>query len=529
MRDMDRREFLRITGLAAAGLGLPDFLRKIPETWLPSVVTAEQRKRLYEASLQYLAKDTEAAIKIAQAIDFKEGTDYDHPAQMCGPLAIVMLQAAGLIDKSVKPHDFLTWDPDKNPIPKKILEKNGYTRYRVRQSVGLVDVSKLKLEAGDFLYMYGGTYEHMLVVTRVDAQGRAYAVTNYIDHIDRDKQGKSTPQFAIQELMLYDPTKPGTGWFAIWSDVKQNQHGRTGTSGFDVWRKTSQPTAIQENSTLVETKQEVEGHNGDKETLGKEITEILNASNGSWGVQFKEVGKTEPIFSLHAEEKHHPASTIKVVIAALFFKWMEENKIDQAKQMQKGTSYDSTHRTFMQLLTAMLVYSEEVATASITNFILNQRNFDVEKTLKSWGMSQTTIAKRSSTAQNLGTVLEGIYTNTFISKASSETILTLMKQNTEGDDRRLGVMKALLPKGAEIANKRGTITQEMLIIGDIGLVILPARSAQEPKKVYTVVFLGYQGQQGKATDTSLVNGLEASCKKVAEYIVKQQTSGKPSA
>ena len=44
--------------------------------------------------------------------------------------------------------------------------------------------------------------------------------------------------FAIQEVMLYDPTQPGVGKFYDWTNVKNYALGLTGLGGFEVWRRT---------------------------------------------------------------------------------------------------------------------------------------------------------------------------------------------------------------------------------------------------------------------------------------------------
>jgi hypothetical protein len=63
---------------------------------------------------------------------------------------------------------------------------------------------------GDFVYIYSGTqgnFEHMLVVNRVDYQGRAYSVTNY----------NTEKGFIIDEVLLYDPNDPTVGIFEQWA------------------------------------------------------------------------------------------------------------------------------------------------------------------------------------------------------------------------------------------------------------------------------------------------------------------------
>jgi hypothetical protein len=66
----------------------------------------------------------------------------------------------------------------------------------------------------------------MLVVTRVDSQGRAYSVTNY-----NTEQG-----FVINEALLYDPADSNAGLFSQWTEKQFQKLGSTGYAGFEVWR-----------------------------------------------------------------------------------------------------------------------------------------------------------------------------------------------------------------------------------------------------------------------------------------------------
>jgi hypothetical protein len=74
-----------------------------------------------------------------------------------------------------------------------------------------------------------GNFDHMLVVNRVDANGRAYAVTNY----------HTAEGFIIAEALLYDPHTPGVGLFYEWTKKEFAASGSTGFGGFELWRKRS--------------------------------------------------------------------------------------------------------------------------------------------------------------------------------------------------------------------------------------------------------------------------------------------------
>jgi hypothetical protein len=100
---------------------------------------------------------------------------------------------------------------------------------RFQVPLNKMDWRETPLYPGDFIYIYagsGGTFEHMLVVNRVDADGRAYAVTNH----------KTSDGYIIEEVLLYNPTNPDEGIFQAWTARHNSKNGSTGFMGFEVWR-----------------------------------------------------------------------------------------------------------------------------------------------------------------------------------------------------------------------------------------------------------------------------------------------------
>jgi LysM repeat protein len=78
-----------------------------------------------------------------------------------------------------------------------------------------------------FTYQRVDGYEHIFVVTEVDANGRAYSVSNY---------PLKSGSFMVQRVLLYDPADPTVGVLkADW--VQDTKTGRTGMAGFDVLRQ----------------------------------------------------------------------------------------------------------------------------------------------------------------------------------------------------------------------------------------------------------------------------------------------------
>lgn len=197
----------------------------------PVLSVGEQNIVSLEAH-KLLAHNEQQATQIAHDLHFAEGEE--DPSNMCGPLALYILRQAGIVPPSTSPHSFWLLDPPKDrDVINKIFPKDQFNDFIVHESINKFDFSKFPLRVGDFVFLYAGkngTFQHMLVVTRVDEVGRAYSVTNY------DVAPKS---FVIQEVMLYDPTQPGVGKFYDWTNYQYDRLGLTGFGGFEVWRRIS--------------------------------------------------------------------------------------------------------------------------------------------------------------------------------------------------------------------------------------------------------------------------------------------------
>jgi hypothetical protein len=202
----------------------------------PAQLTNQQQDAINQAAQKLLAENEQQAIQIAHELHFAEGEE--DPSNMCGPLALFILREAGIVSPTVNPHSFWLLNPRINrKIIAQVFPENEFIDRRVETPLNQFNFQEFPLRVGDFLYLYagkGGSFEHMLVVTRVDETGRAFSVTNY---------AVAPKSFVIQEVLLYDPAQPGTGKFYDWTNRKNEKLGLTGLGGFEVWRrKTPIPT-----------------------------------------------------------------------------------------------------------------------------------------------------------------------------------------------------------------------------------------------------------------------------------------------
>jgi hypothetical protein len=200
------------------------------ELFITGPLTKEQQIKLYETSLSFFAPTLALSKQMSVMVNQLRFSD---PSTTCGPLSIAILQKAGLLSEDLLvPHDFFLINPDvkkDRTILGTAFPPEKYTDTRRKVRIDQEDWLANPLMPGDFVYLYagtGGNFEHMLIVTRVDSQGRAYSMTNY-----NTEQG-----FVIEEALLYDPADANAGMFSLWTEKQFAKLGSTGYAGYEVWR-----------------------------------------------------------------------------------------------------------------------------------------------------------------------------------------------------------------------------------------------------------------------------------------------------
>ena len=236
--------------------------------------------------------------------------------------------------------------------------------------------------------------------------------------------------------------------------------------------------------------------------LADQINQTLSTYGGDWNILIRADG-SHTVFSHNSDQIVHVASIIKVPVAMLFFKLLEEQGI-QPSDYAGYLSTKGVGRTYQQLLKAMLVDSEEAATGTLRTVITDSK-LDVTTALQSWGAIHTDLSKRHSTPDDIARLYESLYFGKAITPEGRQIILDYMSAYTPNDDTRLGVLRPSLPSGAQFYNKRGTVTEGILVVGDAALFTWPQDGKE---KVYVVVILSYPGDP-PVSDVKLVHGIEA--------------------
>ena len=433
-------------------------------------------------SLQYLAKSDADATIVAQDLGYL--INGAHASNMCGPLAAAILREGGVISPYTNLYDFWLLNPRTHQKTlKNTFPKNRFDLTEIRTPILDYDFSENPLKTGDFLYLYAGpngNFEHMLTVTRVDEEGRPYTVTN----LNTDEG------YIIDEFMLYDPNDPEKGLIYRWNNRDYDDLGLTGSGGFDLWR----PKTIWDS--------------GDP-ALTDSINEVLDNTGGEWHIFIKELDG-EILYARNLHKVTHIASTIKVPLALLFMQSIQEEAGNLENYL---TSHAYEDRSYEQIISAMLVKSEEPATGAIYQITL-KNGLNMPVTLENWGIEETDIPYRTTTMYDLSLILEGLYHNEFVSEEKSQYILNLMGEYTENDDGRLGLLKKDFPQ-AKIYNKRGTLAKDFLVVGDAAIVEID-------EKVYLIMIVGNQDDAHSVNNSDLENTLEDIVGVFGDYLLNEE-------
>ena len=442
------------------------------------------QESLYQASLEYIADTTAEANAVAKSIKFNRGA-YENVKNACGPLSIAIMRSGGILPATTSVREIWLLCAREggacngmSVLKREYFPPSEYDYFQSTQSVRDYDFSANPLQAGDWLYLYvkHNGFDHMLVVTRVDENGAAYTVTNL-------NRGEG---FKITEEVLYDPTKPGTGLFYELTDQVRLAYvkylGLSGDGGFMVIRRRGGLAAVPAfNQTL----------------------DAVLAEGTIWNGLIQEVGAAVPVYESNPYSLFHPASMIKIPLAMLVLHGLETQGYSPAElqTLSFGT------KTLDRLLTDMVVLSDEDAAAAL---LIYANNLKVgAATLRDWGLVDTGLNPRQSTAVDLARALEGLYSAEFLGEPMRDYLLGLMAARTENDSLYLGPLSELLP-GAVFYNKRGTSATPP-IVGDMGIL-------EYQGKAWIVVLSGRPDELVGSSYTALENSISEFGKVLADLL-----------
>lgn len=458
-----RREFLKTSGVMVGAFAMP---KEIFES------LDKSDDSFKDVSQSYIADTPQEADRIAQVIRRDRTAS---ASNVCGPLATSILMGWKLNEDStisnisdnttinsrmegVTPREMWLGSPESDPNRYEVaFPSNQYDTFRVKDSVGNLDFNNIpgagELKPGDFLYLDGGSFTHYIAISRRDSMGRLYTVSNV--------QGEKPGEFLIKELMLWDPVQKD-GFFRNWAKGVGPEKARTGLKGFYLWRRKEETEHIAVDPVTRKYRDIL-------------LNEMLEQKKGVWHISMYEVGKGQ-IFEWRDGVTYHAASTIKVPLAIVTLQnilstYPEEIERDGLEKVLKA--HGTEDRTFNQLLSSMIVNSEESATEILARF--SQSKQRMTEWFKPLGMETTTYKPRRTKQRELFNCWLNLFRGKLLDKEPMKYLLNKLEEYTPNDDNLIGSIRMRFP-GARQWNKRGTITDKILTVQDSGILEIPSDS-----------------------------------------------------
>lgn len=432
-----------------------------------SVLNQDQLDRLAAAAAAYISPDNASADATVKAMNYAAGTSALLTRRL---LSIAILQDAGLLSPYLPLNAF--WLASPRPETNQSIYKEAFPmeRYEWKRDftpMAEIDYAVDPMLPGDFIYTFGGNYEHMFTISRVDEGGRAYTVQNVAQgYLNNDPDDTS---FVIIETLLYDPAVPGIGMVYEWANDSNWKLGLTGTQGYLRIRPIF---PIEDPST-------------EQQALAARLDSVISATGGKWNILIETLAG-ETIYARRPDECIQTASTIKVAIGMLTFEFLEEfSEGTFEEKLQRGPIYNimENDRSYEQLLWAMLVLSEEYATDILYENI-HKSPMNQTAILEAWGLTNTSLTQRQSTARDMNILLRSLYAGTSLNESARQYLLNLLAEYSENDDLRLGRMNELSKEKLLPYNKRGSLLNPLLIVADSGIAI-------HNDQVYLLQFYAY--------------------------------------
>lgn len=205
----------------------------------PQIVSESPAAKLITAADKYKAPTLTQVASIAPTIGEVKAYREDLGNNLCGPLSLQILKDAGLLPSSIDVNTLYFFNPAKEMyLLPRVFNPNEWDQINTigtGVTLGSADYwAKNPLQRGDWVFSAGGSFGHMFVVSEIAADGKVYAVTNYVD-TTLNPTGKKPDWNPIDRVLLWDPTNPGNpdAMFNRWTNPSDNpRYGSTGLNGF---------------------------------------------------------------------------------------------------------------------------------------------------------------------------------------------------------------------------------------------------------------------------------------------------------
>lgn len=196
------------------------------------------------------------------------------------------------------------------------------------------------------------------------------------------------------------------------------------------------------------------------------IEKIMKLSSGMYSVYIKDLKDEDTVVLGEITSKYSPASTFKIISSMLILKDLETGSSEWGVLGSGSENEEDRYVSISNLVTEAIVHSSNTYHESIINTLgstIGREGIDI-RIKKELGIEDTSLVEFTTTASDLGAVLESLANSTYLDEENSRFLLDQMKNSTY--NRRI---KSGVPQEIVVANKYGGLGE---FHHDAGVVFL---------------------------------------------------------
>lgn len=244
------------------------------------------------------------------------------------------------------------------------------------------------------------------------------------------------------------------------------------------------PTGTPDSTQTLQALRQQELHT----LLVEPLEAAIAASGGDWFILLQEMDG-EVLYEREADTPVWVDHIIHLPVSMLFLRAIEDTGVTEMKVfLTVNRDYETSLR---QTLFEMQVYGNESAAASILGRI-PKYGLNINQTLQSWNMADTSLPNKMASTQNLVSLLEGLASRSLLSEESSVLIEAMLDQG----DKASNPLYQHAPAAVTIHDQGVAVSTREAMLGELAVV-------KAGDSTYLLAIFGFNSQRSPATYAAL--------------------------
>ncbi|AKM78849.1 TPA: hypothetical protein DEQ95_04440 [Candidatus Beckwithbacteria bacterium] len=211
----------------------------------------------------------------------------------------------------------------------------------------------------------------------------------------------------------------------------------------------------------------------DRDDAAAAVEKLVGEVAGEFGVWVEELSGSKGSWGLDETNQFTAASVIKLPILVAYYEAVDEGRLDpetlytlvEADRLEYGTGSlqhqpAGTRYSYREIAELTANQSDNMGAELLIKFLGGYAA--VQRTVNSWGLSETDLRENLTTPQEMGDLLTRLYRGELISEESRDELFANLT-NTLVEDR----IPAGVPTGVKVVHKYGS---EAGVVNDCGIV-----------------------------------------------------------